>query len=250
LSPEQALAIAAAGTAAGAINTVVGSGSLVTFPTLLAFGYSPLVANVSNNVGLVFGSISGAFGYRRELTGQRSRMIRLGLPSLVGGGLGAALLLILPAHTFQVIVPVFVALAVVGVLIQPRLAGWISRRRDKHPGHGGVPAMLAVFVSGLYGGYFGAAQGILLLAILGLTLDDDLQRLNGLKNVLAGSVNGCAAVIFIAAADVNWGVAALIAGGSLIGAQIGARYGRRLHPTVLRGLVAVVGVAAIVKLLA
>ena len=251
MSPAEALAIAGAGTAAGAINTVVGSGSLVTFPTLLAFGYSPLVANVSNNVGLVSGSVSGAWGYRRELSGQRSRIKRLGLASVAGGGVGAALLLILPAHTFQVIVPVFVALAVVGVLIQPRLAGWIGRRRDKHPpGHGGLPALFAVFCSGMYGGYFGAAQGILLLAILGLTLDDDLQRLNGLKNVLAGSVNACAAVIFIFAADVNWGVALLIAGGSVIGGQIGARYGRRLHPAVLRALVAVVGVAAIVKLLA
>ena len=228
MSPAEALAIAGAGTAAGAINTVVGSGSLVTFPTLLAFGYSPLVANVSNNVGLVSGSVSGAWGYRRELSGQRSRIKRLGLASVAGGGVGAALLLILPAHTFQVIVPVFVALAVVGVLIQPRLAGWIGRRRDKHPpGHGGLPALFAVFCSGMYGGYFGAAQGILLLAILGLTLDDDLQRLNGLKNILAGVGERLRGGDLRFCRGRERGVALLIAGGSLIGAQIGARYGRR-----------------------
>jgi uncharacterized protein len=251
LSFWQALAIAAAGVAAGGINTAVGSGSLVTFPTLLAFGYSPLVSNVSNNVGLVFGSISGAWGYRRELAGQRARILRLGVASTAGGALGAALLLILPAHSFKVIVPGFVAIAVAAVLVQPLLTKSIARRREKErPAHGGLPAFVGTFGSGAYGGYFGAAQGILLLAILGYTIDDDIQRTNGLKNVLAGLVNGCAAVIFIFAADVNWGAAALIAGGALVGGQVGARYGRRLPAPALRALVAVVGVAAIVKLLA
>jgi uncharacterized protein len=238
-----------AGVAAGSVNTVVGSGSLITFPTLLAFGYPPVTANVSNNVGLVFGSVSGAVGYRQELSGQRARIGRLGIGSLVGGALGALLLILLPAETFKVIVPGFVALAVVAVLVQPRLSGWIGRRRQQYLDHGGVPALVGVGVSGVYGGYFGAAQGILLLAVLGLTLDDELQRLNGLKNVLAALVNGCAAVIFVVAAHVDWGAAALIAGGSLIGGQIGARYGRRLPPTALRALVAVVGIAAIVQLL-
>jgi uncharacterized membrane protein YfcA len=249
LSPGQALGIAAAGAAAGAVNTVVGSGSLITFPTLLAFGYAPVTANVSNNVGLVFGSVSGAIGYRRELKGQRERIRRLGVGSVLGGVLGAVLLIVLPAKTFEVIVPVFVALAVVGVLVQPRLSDWIGHRRGEPSVHGGAPAVLAAGVAGVYGGYFGAAQGIMLLAVLGLLLDETLQRLNGLKNVLTGLVNGCAAVVFIVAAHVDWGAAALIAGGSLLGGQIGARYGRRLPPAALRGLVAVVGVAAIVQLL-
>jgi hypothetical protein len=248
LSPGQALGIAAAGAAAGAVNTVVGSGSLITFPTLLAFGYAPVTANVSNNVGLVFGSISGAIGYRRELSGQRERVRRLGVGSVIGGAIGAVLLIVLPAKTFEVIVPVFVALAVVGVLVQPRLSTWIGSRRERSSPHGGPPAVLGAGVAGVYGGYFGAAQGIMLLAILGLLIDEELQRLNALKNVLTGLVNGCAAVVFIVAAHVDWGVAGLIAGGSLIGGQIGARYGRRLPPVALRGLVAVVGVAAIVQL--
>jgi hypothetical protein len=249
LSPDQALGIAAAGAAAGAVNTVVGSGSLITFPTLLAFGYAPVTANVSNNVGLVFGSISGALGYRRELSGQRKRIIRLGIGSVLGGALGAVLLIVLPAQTFVIIVPVFVALAVIGVLIQPRLSVWISRRHEEASPHGGAPAVLTAGVAGIYGGYFGAAQGIMLLAVLGLLLDEELQRLNALKNVLTGLVNGCAAVVFIAAAHVDWPAAGLIAGGSLIGGQIGARYGRRLPPAALRGLVAVVGAVAIVQLL-
>jgi uncharacterized protein len=249
LSPGQALGIAAAGAAAGAVNTVVGSGSLITFPTLLAFGYAPVTANVSNNVGLVFGSVSGAVGYRRELGGQRGRIFRLGIGSAVGGVLGAVLLIVLPAKTFEVIVPVFVAVAVIGVLVQPWLSARITRRRGSATAHGGAPAVLSTGVAGVYGGYFGAAQGILLLAVLGLLLEEELQRLNALKNVLTGLVNGCAAVIFIVAAHVDWPAAGLIAGGSLIGGQIGARYGRRLPPVALRALVAVVGVAAIVQLL-
>lgn len=246
----EALAIFAAGLGAGTVNTVVGSGSLITFPVLLAFGYPPVTANVSNNVGLVPGSISGSIGYRRELRGQRERAIWLGRASLVGGITGAALLLALPPSWFEAIVPAFIAVALVLVVLQPRLAAMLQRRRQEPHEHGGRPALAGVFGAGVYGGYFGAAQGILLLAALGLTVDEDLQRINALKNVLAGIVNGVAAIVFIVAADVAWGPAALIAGGSIAGGQIGARYGRRLPPAPLRALIVVVGLTAIVVLLA
>ena len=243
-------AIAAAGMAAGAINTLVGSGTLITFPVLLAFGYSPVTANVSNTIGLVPGSVSGAIGYRRELAGQRTRTLRFALASVLGGITGAVLLLELPESAFEAIVPAFIAVALVCVVLQPRLNAMVAERRPPPDAHGAGVPRLGVYVAGVYGGYFGAAQGILLLAILGLALPDDLQRLNALKNVLAGVVNGVAAVVFIAVADVAWGPAALIAAGSVVGAWLAARYGRRLSPEALRAVIVVVGIAAIVQLVA
>jgi uncharacterized membrane protein YfcA len=243
------VAIALAGTAAGTINTVVGSGTLVTFPVLLAFGYAPVTANVSNTIGLVPGSVSGSIGYRRELAGQGRMAVRLGLMSVLGGVTGAVLLLLLPASAFKDVVPVFIAAAVVLTVLQPRLnrrlAGHVATRSRR------VVALtpLAVYITGVYGGYFGAGQGILLLAIFGVMLPQSLQRSNALKNVLAGTVNGVAGVYFVFAAHVEWAPAAIIAVTSIVGAQIGARYGRRLHPNALRALIVVVGVAAIVDLL-
>ena len=243
-------AIAAAGMAAGAINTVVGSGTLITFPVLLAFGYSPVTANVSNTIGLVPGSVTGAIGYRRELEGQRTRTLRFAVASVLGGITGAVLLLVLPDDAFEAIVPVFIALALISVALQPRLDRLVAARRAPPDAHGtGLPRAL-VYLTGVYGGYFGAAQGILLIAILGFALPDDLQRINALKNVLAGAVNGVAGLVFIAVADVAWGPAALIAAGSILGARLAARYGRRLSPRALRAVVVVVGIAAIVQLVA
>jgi hypothetical protein len=243
------VAIALAGVAAGAINTVVGSGTLITFPVLLAFGYAPVTANVSNNVGLVPGSVSGAVGYRRELRGQKRRALRLGSCSVLGGLTGAILLLLLPASAFKAIVPVFIAIALILVVVQPRLNARLERRADPRPHEQGplVPAL--VYATGVYGGYFGAAQGILLLGILGVALPQDLHRTNALKNVLAGLVNGVAALYFLFAAHIAWAPAALIAAGSIVGAQLGARYGRRLSPRALRALIVVVGTFAIVRLL-
>jgi uncharacterized membrane protein YfcA len=250
MSVGEALAIAGAGLAAGTINVVVGSGTLITFPVLLAFGYAPVTANVSNTVGLVPGSVSGAIGYRRELAGQAPRARRLGAMSVAGGISGAVLLLALPSSAFKAIVPVFIVGALALTLAQPRLNRWLAVRRvDLRGEHMRVLTMAAVYVVGVYGGYFGAAQGILLLAILGVTLAQDLQRTNALKNVLAGLVNGVAAIYFIFAADVRWAPAAIIAGASIIGGQLGARYGRRLPPQGLRALIVVVGIAAIVQLL-
>jgi hypothetical protein len=250
----QYLAIAAVGLAAGAINAAAGSGSLLTFPVLLGLGYSPLVANVSNGVGLTFGNLSASFGYRRELAGQRSRLLRLGPFSLVGGAVGAVLLLALPHQVFRFVVPGLVILAVVLLLLQPRLAklrrgAREAKGRGSDPVHRGPGLPAAVLGTAIYGGYFGAAQGVILIAALGVFVDDTLQRLNGLKNVLASMANGAAAVVFIFRAPVAWDAALVIAGASIVGGQLGAGLGRRLSPTVLRWILIVGGAAAAVKLL-
>jgi uncharacterized membrane protein YfcA len=249
MSPLHALAIFAAGIGAGTINTVVGSGTLITFPVLLGFGYPPVVANVSNTVGLVPGSITGAVGYRRELSGQHGRLLPLSAASLLGGITGATLLLILPASAFKAIVPAFIAVALVLIVAQPRLSRALEHRRRAAHERAGPLATAGVFGSGVYGGYFGAAQGILLLAILGLAIDDDLQRLNAVKVVLTGLVNLVAGIIFIFAAHIAWPATVLIAAGSTLGGVIGARAGRRLPPAVLRAVIVVVGILAIVRLL-
>ncbi len=244
-----ALAIFGAGIAAGTINTVVGSGTLITFPVLLAFGYPPVTANVSNTVGLVPGSAAGAFGYRRELHGQYRRTVPLAVASAIGGVTGAALLLILPASAFKAIVPAFIAIALILIIFQPMLSAALERHRAPAGARAGPVATLGVMGSGVYGGYFGAAQGILLLSILGLALDDDLQRINALKVVLAGLVNLVAGLVFVTVAHVAWLAALLIAVGSTIGGLVGARFGRRLPPAALRAVIVVVGVIAIVRLL-
>ena len=286
----RALAIFAAGLAAGTINTVVGSGTLITFPTLLAFGYPPVLANVSNNVGLVPGTVSGAYGYRAELAGQRRRLMRLGAASLCGGLVGAILLLVLPADAFKAIVPALIGVSLVMVVFQPRLSRWVAARQQARtaappgppdgPGNtggsdgpagsvtvvatattvreqtalqgdpGGPVLCVLVFLSGVYGGYFGAAQGVLLLGLMGIAFTDSMQRINAVKVVLAGLVNGIAGVVFVVATHIDWGAAGLIAAGAILGGQIGARIGRKLPPWGLRLLIVCVGIAALVKLLA
>jgi uncharacterized membrane protein YfcA len=248
LSALEALAILLAGVGAGTINTVVGSGTLITFPTLLAFGVPPVTANVSNTVGLVPGSVAGAWGYRRELAGQRGRVLRLASASLVGGVAGGVLLLILPEGAFEAIVPALILLGVVLVIAQPRLSAWVARRaedRGDGPRHFAWWVWPAVLLTGVYGGYFGAAQGVLLMAVLGIGVAEPLQRLNAVKNVLAGLVNAVAGLLFVIVADVDWVVAVLIAGGAIAGGLIGASVGRRLPPVALRVTIVVVGVAAL-----
>lgn len=253
MSPVEALLVVLAGVAAGTINTVVGSGTLITFPTLLAFGVPPVTANVSNTVGLVPGSVSGVVGYRRELAGQRLRVLRLGSASLLGGVAGALLLLWLPSSAFDAIVPALIALGVVLVLLGPRIQRSVAARADQRggiPDHGVWWVWPAVALTGVYGGYFGAAQGVLLMAVLGIGVVDSMQRHTATKNVLALIVNAVAAIVFILVADVDWVVAGLIAAGSIVGGQIGATVGRRLPPVLLRAVIAVVGVTALVVLLA
>lgn len=249
MTPAEQLAVFLAGMAAGTINTVVGSGTLVTFPVLLGIGIPPVVANVSNTVGLAVGQFSSVYGYRRELGGQRDRLARLGPASVLGGLTGGLLLLVLPDEAFKAIVPALIALACILVVVQPALTRRLRAARPNPAANGGPLLLAGVFGAGIYGGYFGAAQGVLLIAILGLALHEDLQRINAAKNVLAGLVNLVAAVLFVVVADVDWQPAALIAGGAVIGGQIGARVGRRLPPAGLRAVIVVIGVAAIVKLL-
>lgn len=243
-----------AGGAAGLINTVVGSGTLVTFPTLLALGVPPVIANVSNSVGLTPGSLSGALATRAELAGQRLRVLRLGVASLIGGVVGALLLLRLPSAAFDAIVPVLIGLGCVLVVVQPALSRRVAARRERlgigeGPAHGSVLLWLAVLLTGVYGGYFGAAQGVLLIAVMGIGLAETLPRINAVKNVLALLVNGIAGVLFIFISSVNWPAVGALAVGSVVGAQVGGRVGRRLPPTVYRVVIVCVGVAAIVNLL-
>jgi uncharacterized membrane protein YfcA len=245
----QAAIVFAAGVGAGTINTVVGSGTLITFPILLSLGLPSLTANVTNTLGLVPGSFMGAYGNRGKLTGQRGLVLRLGAASVAGALLGAVLLFALPTGAFKAIVPVLVALALVLVVAGPA----VNRRlADRGTGRDDTPRPTlwwATLGSGTYGGYFGAAQGVLLMGLLGALHGGDVQRNNAVKNVLIGTVNLVAAVVFVAVARPNWTDAALIAAGSTLGGLIGARVGRRLSPWSLRTLIVVVGIVAIVKLL-
>jgi hypothetical protein len=259
----EAGAVLLAGAAAGTVNAVVGSGTLITFPALLAMGYPPVVANVSNNIGLVVGGAAGTWGYRRELAGQRRNLVRLLPMSVLGSVLGAVLLLLLPAKAFEAIVPVLIGVSLVLVVAQPRIARASARRREARLAAAaeagedpveegpGLPVQAGVFLAGVYGGYFGAAQGVLLVGLLGSLLPESLQRVNALKNLLSAFVNGVAALLFMALAfdRIDWLVALLIAVGSLLGGLAGASVGRRLPAPVLRVLIVVVGAVAIVRLL-
>ncbi|MGI5284820.1 sulfite exporter TauE/SafE family protein [Nonomuraea polychroma] len=242
------VAVCAAGVVAGAINAVVGSGSLITFPTLVAIGIDPVTANVSNTIGLVPGSFSGAYGYRPELLGQRDRLLRLGAASATGALIGGILLLFLDPDIFEIIVVALIALACVLVVAQPWINRWLADRREHAHPHGGLELWLGVLAAGVYGGYFGAAQGVLLIGLLGSFLDDHLQRVNAAKNVLALIVNLVAATLFVLVAEVDWQAVAGVGLGALAGGFLGARVGRRIPAPVLRGVIVCVGIAAIIVL--
>lgn len=243
------LLVLLAGIFAGTINTVVGSGTLITFPALLAVGLPPVTANVSNTVGLFPGSFVGAYGYRQELADQRPRVLTLGVASILGGVVGAVLLLTLPASAFRDVVPALIVLALLLVVLGPRINAWAARRGHAVSSTVRWPLWLATAATGVYGGYFGAAQGVVLMGFLGILLDDSVQRHNALKNVLAGLVNLVAAIVFVVTSHIDWQAAGLIAVGSMLGGLIGARVGRRLSPGLLRGLIVVIGCLAIVNLL-
>jgi uncharacterized protein len=248
----EAAAVLLAGVWAGTINTVVGSGTLVSFPILVAVGLPPVTANVSNTIGLVPGSVTGAWGYREELRGQGSRLRWLVPATTLGGVLGAVLLLSLPSGAFEAIVPALIGIGVVLVVLGPRIQRAVAAH---HESRGGIPERGAWWVwpgvlgTGVYGGYFGAAQGVLLMAVFGIGIDDHVQRHNALKNVLAALVNAVAAVVFVVVADVDWRAVVLLAVGAIAGGVIGASVGRRLSPTLLRVVIVVVGVVALVAFL-
>jgi len=250
--------IALAGVGAGAINAVVGSGTLITFPTLVALGYPPITSTMSNAVGLVAGSASGTWGYRRELRGQWNRLAWQIPASFVGAGVGAWLLLHLPEKVFTEVVPGLLIMALILVVVGPRIQAWARRRAEEtgrsaeHVSPRRMAALVfATFAIGVYGGYFTAAQGIMLVAAMGAMLPEGMQRMNAAKNLLSLVVNIVAAVAYTVVAfdRISWLAAGLIAAGSLIGGFLGAHYGRRLSPNVLRAVIVVVGLIGLYRLL-
>lgn len=260
MEPLEIAAILLAGVGAGAINSVVGSGTIITFSTLLAFGVPPVVANISNSLGVVPGSVTGAYGYRRELEGQRGRVLRLLVASVLGGVVGAALLMLLPPGAFEAIVPALILLGVVLVILGPRLSRAVVRRAEARGDDSGSDAgwvWPAVFGGAIYGGYFGAAQGVILMAMLGIGVQEPMQRLNAVKNVLVAAANLIAGIVFVAVswagwseAEVDWLIVLLIGVGAFAGGLVGSTYGRKLPPDVLRAFIVVVGLTAVVVMLA
>jgi hypothetical protein len=260
LEPAQLPLLAAAALVAGAVNAVAGGGSLLSFPALLAVGYPALTANVTNSVALTPGYFGGTLGYRRELTGQRGRILALGATSTVGAVVGAALLLVSSAALFERIVPWLIFLACGLLAAQPRLARLVGERRaasDGRPGptgrtglDGRTAALFAAqFLAAAYGAYFGAGVGIMMLAILGIFVADTLQRLNALKGLLSLLVAVVAAAAFALFADVRWVAVGVMAAASLLGGQLGVVLARRLNDQVLRWLVIAFGVAVGARLL-
>lgn len=245
----ESLLVALGGLWAGTINTIVGSGTLVTFPILIALGVAPVMAVVSNAMGLIAGGVSGVWGYRRELIGMRHNLVRLMPASLLGGVTGAYLLLHLPETVFMVVAPLLIVLALVLVIFQPKLQRVIAQRRSASGSGSGHEKLmiLLVFLAGVYGGYFVAAQGVLLVAILGIFMSGTLQNANAVKNVLSLSVNVVAAISYLLFAPdkIIWAIVGLIAVSSLIGGFIGAKVGRRLSPLVLRTFIVILGLVAL-----
>jgi len=269
LEPWQVVVILLAGFWAGTINTVVGSGTLVTFPVLVAMGFPPVTAQISNAMGLVAAGVSGVFGYRRELAESRAVLPALTLASLSGGLLGAFLLMVLPEEVFGVAAPILIVVALCFVVFQPRMSAWVRRRkaRGQEPGGHPTPALAAVepevpsrpvspalwllvFGAGVYGGYFVAAQGVLLLGILGVFMAGTLVHANAVKTYLSLVVNLIAAVSYLLFAldRIDWRAVLLIAVSSMLGASLGARIGRRIRPVWLRAVIVVVGLAGLVNM--
>ncbi len=276
MGPLDLVLVLAAGVLAGTVNTIVGAGTLITFPLLVTMGISPLTANVSNTVGLVPAAVTGAWGYRRELAGRWPTVLRMAALSAAGGVAGGLLLLAAPAESFTAVVPWLLVLAAALAFAQPRVAAIVRRRAEareaaslpaaaegRSPGTGARPGSpreagdhitrpltvglgLGVAATGVYGGYFGAAQGVVLLALLGMAWTTDLQRANGAKNVLAGVANLVSATVFVVGGVVDWRIAGLIAVGSAVGGVLGSRVGRRIPAPVLRVLIVVVALTAAV----
>lgn len=241
------LLLVVAATGAGAMNAIVGAGTLITFPTLLALGFPPVTANVSNTVGLVPGSVAAAYAFRAQLRDYVPLLLRLVVASAIGGVTGGALLLVLPPGAFEVVVPILLVLAGVLAAVQPRVSAHVARRRVRagleEPASDApidsrvhaTPLLLAgIAATGVYGGYFGAAQGVVLLALLGVFVPGGLARVNGMKNVLGGVANLVSALLFTFLGEVNWTVAGIVAVGATIGGGLGGRYARRLPDRPLR----------------
>jgi len=256
MGPLQAAAVLAAGFVAGGMNAVVGAGTLVTFPALLAVGLDPVVANVSSSLGVLPGSVAGAYAYRHQLHALRSFLRRAVVPVALGSATGALLLLLLPARVFGAVVPVLLVAAAVLVAVQPRVATWVAVRRaaaDPAPApdapRPGLLVMAVLLVAAMYGGYFGAGVSVVYLAVLGVVLGG-LQAANGAKNVLSTVTGVTSAVVFVLRAPVDWPVVVLLAVGSAVGGLVGGAYGRRLPDVLLRAVIIVIALtAAVVQVL-
>lgn len=258
---SECLLIIGAGIGAGTINTIVGSGTLVTFPTLLAVGLPPVSASMTNSLGLIPGNIMGAVGYRREAA-QQSHRIRMLLPwTLTGAVTGACALLFLPPSVFEQVVPILILLAMVLVLAQPAIKRRLAKASSAAPDasrsisarrtRATAAMLLAALFCAVYGGYFAAAQGVLFLGLFGLLVPGDLQSVNGMKNVLVAVVNAVAALVYTTFGfeNIDWVAAGLVALGAAIGGWLGAHLGRRLSTSVLRGVIVVLGCVALWHLL-
>jgi uncharacterized membrane protein YfcA len=240
--------LVAAGMAAGVVNAVAGGGSLISFPTLLAVGYPTVAANVTNTVALWPGYIGGAVGYRAELAGQRGRTVAFSVTSVIGAVLGCLLLLITPESVFGALVPILIAVASLLLAAQPTLKKRLAAsarpngRRHQVLLHGGV------LVCGVYGAYFGAGLGVMLLGILAVFVHDHLQRVNAVRAVLSLVINTVALVAFAFFGPVRWDAVAVMAVASLAGGFLGARMARRLPPAVLRGVIVTFGLGVAMTL--
>lgn len=237
---------------AGGLNAVAGGGTLLTFPALVAAGLPVVSANVTNAVALVPGYAGGIGGYRRELDGQSATIRRLLPIAVLGGLVGAVLLLVTSTRAFRVIVPVLVLGASLLLLAQPRLQGRLQRPHPRtgapHSGDRRVLVDVGVFLAAVYGGYFGGVLGVVLLATLGIAMTDHLQRLNALKNVLQFSINGVAVLVFAAFGPVQWWLVLAMAPLTTLGGWGGSRAARRLEPEVLRRTVGIFGIVCAVVL--
>ena len=247
------LAVVAAGFAAGGINAAVGSGSLVSFPALLAVGLPPVPATITNSLGLIAGGLSGSFAYRREIAVLRRWLPVMLTAAVLGALTGAYLLLHLPAATFDAVVPFLVGLAAVLVAVQPLVNRALAHRRavedgPVRAGPGRLAALgLGAYATSTYGGYFAASQGVLLMGVTGLIAPQPLQRLNALKNITTLTVNTVAATAYVVAAPdrVVWAAAGLLTLGSLAGGWAGATAGRRVPAVLLRSAIVVIACVAI-----
>jgi uncharacterized membrane protein YfcA len=247
LSIGQVALLAVAGFFAGALNAAAGGGSLISFPALILVGYPSLTANVTNNVAVAPGYLTGATGYRHELRGQRKRIVPLVIASFIGSLIGVGLILASSQRAFESFVPFLVLAACVLLAVQPAISRWLGERSGDRE-RPGVGALAGQTLAGVYGGYFSAALGVAVLALLGLFLDDTLQRLNALKALLQLVIGAVSAVGFALLAPVAWTAVAIIAPASMVGGEVGARLAQRVSDRVLRVGIIAYGVAAAVWL--
>jgi uncharacterized membrane protein YfcA len=230
-----------AGIAAGTVNAIAGGGSLITFPSLIATGLTTVDANVTNSVSVFPGYVSSIVGSRADLAGQGPRIRAIVPASVVGSVAGCALLLLTPARAFEIVVPFLVLAAAAALAFQERLRALVGHPRAMSPRRAAGTLQLVVFFGAVYGGYFGAALGVMYVAALALILDEPLKRINALKNVLSASVGLVTVIVFAIFAHVHWGAALTLAPATILGGYAGAKVARRLPARVLRYLIVTFG---------